>query len=96
MACSLTMSTPTLKQPGRHQRMVAAYREPDRKRGREMMMQLIDSASDPLYARMIEVAKLGGTLKRRADAIRLYEGAGFCLHHRSGTTRYYTLGITEL
>ncbi|WP_186526375.1 GNAT family N-acetyltransferase [Leekyejoonella antrihumi] len=35
------------------------------------------------------------TSDRQCNAIRLYEGAGFRLHHTSGTTRYYTLNITQ-
>ena len=35
------------------------------------------------------------TSDRQTDAIRLYEAAGFRLHHTSGITRYYTLDITE-
>ncbi|RNI25322.1 GNAT family N-acetyltransferase [Flexivirga caeni] len=35
------------------------------------------------------------TSDRQPDAIRLYEAAGFQLHHASGATRYYTLNITE-
>lgn len=36
------------------------------------------------------------TSDHQYDAIRLYEGAGFSLHHKSGTTRYYTLDITDV
>ncbi|WP_460467413.1 GNAT family N-acetyltransferase [Calidifontibacter terrae] len=35
------------------------------------------------------------TSDRQHDAIRLYEGAGFNLHHTSGITRYYTLDLSR-
>ena len=55
-----------------YQSMVAAYREPDRKLGKELMVQLIDSASKPVTAGLVETGKLGRTLKRRADDILAY------------------------
>ena len=55
-----------------YQSMVAAYREPDRKLGKELMVQLIDSASKPVTAGLVEIGKLGRTLKRCADDILAY------------------------
>lgn len=50
----------------------------------------------------IEAARRDGCRQIRLDtsdhqyaAIRLYEGAGFTLHRKSGTTRYYTLDLTN-
>src|SRR4029453_9181726 len=51
---------------GIYQRMIAAYREPDRTRGRELMRQLIDSVSCLVPAALTEVITLGRTLKKRA------------------------------
>src|SRR5258708_31853726 len=52
--------------------MIAAYREPDRKRGRELMQQLIDSISHSVPIALREVITLGRTLKRRAVDVLAY------------------------
>jgi len=52
--------------------MIAAYREPDRERGRELMRQLIDSISRGVPAALTEVITLGRTLKKRAPDILAY------------------------
>ncbi len=57
---------------GVYQRMIAAYREPDRSRGRELMCQLIDSVSSGVPGALTEVRKLGRTLKRRAVDVLAY------------------------
>ena len=57
---------------GVHQRMIAAYSEPDRERGRELMRQLIDSVSRGFPAALTEVITLGRTLKKRAADILAY------------------------
>jgi hypothetical protein len=44
---------------GIYQRMIAAYREPDRARGRELMEQLITSVSQGVPATLTEVITLG-------------------------------------
>ena len=49
---------------GIYQRIVAAYREPDRKRGRELMQQLIGSLSHGVPTALHEVITLGRTLRR--------------------------------
>jgi transposase len=46
---------------GAYQGMVAAYREPDRTRGREMMQALIDSLSSGVPAALTELRTLGRT-----------------------------------
>jgi transposase len=62
---------------GVYQRMIAAYREPDRERGRELMRQLIDSVSRGVPAALTEVITLGRTLtKRAADILAYFERPG--------------------
>jgi transposase len=57
---------------GCYQRVVAAYRHPDKRDGRDLMSRLIDSLADGVPAALDEVRKLGRTLKRRADDILAY------------------------
>lgn len=57
---------------GIYQRMIAAYREPDRARGRELMVKLIDSVSHGVPKVLTEVITLGRTLKKRADDVLAY------------------------
>jgi transposase len=57
---------------GIYQRMIAAYREPDRKNGRELMSKLIDSVSHGVPAALSEVVTLGRTLKKRAVDVLAY------------------------
>lgn len=57
---------------GIYQRMVAAYREPDRRRGRELMANLIDSISTGVPAGLEEIITLGRTLKKRAADVLAY------------------------
>jgi transposase len=47
---------------GIYQHMIAAYREPDRKRGRELMQQLIGSISHSVPTALREVITLGRPL----------------------------------
>ncbi|MCZ2405100.1 ISL3 family transposase [Paenarthrobacter sp. Z7-10] len=62
---------------GAYQRMVAAYREPDRTRGREMMQAVIDSLSSGVPTALTELRTLGRTLKRRAaDVLAYFERPG--------------------
>jgi transposase len=62
---------------GIYQRMVAAYREPDRTRGRELMQKLIDTVSDGVPAALTEVITLGRTLaKRAADVLAYFDRPG--------------------
>jgi transposase len=49
-----------------YQRMIAAYRHPDRAKGRELMIKLIDSISHGVPAALVEIVILGRTLKKRA------------------------------
>ena len=57
---------------GIYQQMIAAYRERDRKRGRELMQQLIGSISHSVPPALREVITLGRTLKRRAVDVLAY------------------------
>jgi transposase len=57
---------------GIYQRMIAAYRHPDRKTGRELMTKLIDSVSHGVPDALGELVTLGRTLKKRADDVLAY------------------------
>src|SRR3546814_7191788 len=56
-----------------YQRVVSAYNEPDRKRGKKLMEEVINiiTASD-LPKALIEVKGLGETLKKYAESILAY------------------------
>ncbi|WP_431860918.1 ISL3 family transposase [Micrococcus terreus] len=55
-----------------YQHMVAAYRQPDRAKGRTMMEQLIAKLGRAVPTKLIELAGLGRTLKKRAADILAY------------------------
>jgi transposase len=57
---------------GIYQRMIAAYREPERARARTSMQQLINSISHGVPAALSEVITLGRTLKKRAADVLAY------------------------
>jgi transposase len=57
---------------GIYQRMIAAYREPDRKNGRALMTSLIESVSHDVPAALTEIITLGRTLKKRATDVLAY------------------------
>ncbi len=57
---------------GIYQRMIEAYREPDRKKGRQMMEKLISSVGHGVPAALTEVIALGRTLTKRADDVLAY------------------------
>ncbi len=57
---------------GIYQRMIAAFREPDRRRARQLMQAVIDSLSTGVPKPLIELARLGRTLKRRATDVLAY------------------------
>ena len=52
--------------------MIAAYRHDDRTRGRELMVKLIDSVNTGVPKTLVEVTKLGRTLKKRAADVLAY------------------------
>ncbi len=59
---------------GIYQRMIAAYREPDRSRGRELMLKLIESISTGVPEALTELDILGRTLvKRSADILAYFD-----------------------
>ncbi len=57
---------------GIYQRMIGAYREPDRKQGRELMTKLIESVSHAVPAALTELRRLGRTLTSRAGDVLAY------------------------
>lgn len=57
---------------GIYQRMIAAYRDPDRARGRQLMTALIDTLSRGVPAALTELITLGRTLKKRAADVLAY------------------------
>ena len=57
---------------GVYQRILAAYRDPDRLRGRTSMKQLIDTISGLVPKGFIEIKRLGRTMKRRSGDILAY------------------------
>jgi transposase len=57
---------------GVYQRMIAAYREPDRTRGRAIMTTLVASLSHGVPTALTELITLGRTLKQRAADILAY------------------------
>jgi transposase len=64
---------------GIYRHVSAAYREPDRKRGRELMQQLIGSIGHSVPPVLREVITLGRTLKRRAvHVLAHFDSPGTC------------------
>jgi transposase len=62
---------------GIYQRMVAAYREPDKAAGKRMMKAVIDALSHGVPAALTELITLGRTLKRRAaDILAFFDHPG--------------------
>jgi transposase len=57
---------------GAYQRMIAAYRDPDRDRGREAMITLIETLGRGVPAALTELRRLGRTLRRRAGDVLAY------------------------
>jgi len=57
--------------------MIAAYRHPDPAAGRELMVKLIESLSAGVPRPLVEIAKLGHTLsKRAADVLAYFDRPG--------------------
>jgi len=73
---------------GIYQRMISAYREPDRAKGRTMMEKLIASVSRGVPAALTEVITLGRTMKNRAADVLAY-------FDRPGTSNGPTEAICE-
>ena len=57
---------------GIYQRMITAYRHEDRRHGRELMVNLIESVSTGVPKALTEVITLGRTLKKRAEDVLAY------------------------
>ncbi len=57
---------------GIYQRMIAAYREPNRARARTQMQSVIDALSEGVPAGLSELRKLGRTLTRRTEDVLAY------------------------
>ena len=57
---------------GIYQRMITAYREPDRAKGSELMTKLIESLTRGVPAALTELITLGRTLKRRSHDVLAY------------------------
>ncbi len=71
---------------GIYQRLIAAYREPDRSKAKELMTKLIESVSRGVPAALTEINTLGRTLNKRAGDILAY-------FDRSGTSNGPTEAI---
>jgi len=62
---------------GIYQRMVTAYREPDRKLGKLAMQSVIDSLTSGVPALLVELRRLGRTLKQcAADVLAFFDRPG--------------------
>jgi transposase len=62
---------------GIYQRMITAYRDPDRARGRELMHAVIDALRVGVPAALTELLTLGRTLtKRAADVLAYFDRPG--------------------
>jgi len=62
---------------GIYQRMIAAYWHPDPAAGRELRVKLIESLSAGVPRPLVEIAKLGRTLsKRAADVLACFDRPG--------------------
>jgi transposase len=57
---------------GVYQRMIAAYRHPDRAAGRAEMSSIITNLSAGVPAALTELRTLGRTLKKRAEDVLAY------------------------
>jgi transposase len=57
---------------GIYQRMINAYRTPDKAHGRELMQAVIDTLRQGVPAALTELRRLGRTLKRRAADVLAY------------------------
>ncbi len=62
---------------GIYQRIVAAYREPSRQKGKQLMQAVIDSVTTSVPAPLTEIRRLGRTLKQRAaDVLAFFDRPG--------------------
>ncbi|MHA7241575.1 ISL3 family transposase, partial [Arthrobacter sp. TMS1-12-1] len=62
---------------GIYQRIVAAYREPSKQKGKEMMKAVINSVTAGVPTALVEIRRLGRTLKQRAvDVLAFFDRPG--------------------
>ena len=62
---------------GIYQRIVAAYREPDKHKAKQLMRDLIDAVATGVPAALVEIRRLGRTLKQRAvDVLAFFDRPG--------------------
>jgi len=57
---------------GIYQRMIAAYRDPDRRTGKQVLTDVVNTLAAAVPAELVELRRLGRTLKRRADDVLAY------------------------
>ena len=57
---------------GIYQRLIAAYRNPDRAAGKAALVKLITAVSSGVPRELSEIVRLGRTLKQRADDVLAY------------------------
>jgi hypothetical protein len=62
---------------GIYQRTVAAYREPDNAKGKQLMQAVIDAVTSGVPTALVEIRRLGRTLKQRAaDVLAFFDRPG--------------------
>ncbi|MBG6190656.1 transposase [Arthrobacter sp. CAN_A212] len=62
---------------GIYQRIVAAYREPNKTKGKELMQAVIGAVTNGVPAALVEIRRLGRTLKQRAvDVLAFFDRPG--------------------
>lgn len=62
---------------GIYQRIVAAYREPDKQKGKTAMRAVIDAVTSGVPTALVEIRRLGRTLKQRAtDVLAFFDRPG--------------------
>ena len=62
---------------GIYQRMITAYREPDRQLGKKAMQAVIDTVSEGIPTALVEIRRLGRTLNKRAtDILAFFDRPG--------------------
>ncbi len=88
---------------GIYQRMIAAYRHPDRASAREQMSSVIDALSTGVPGPLVELRKLGATMTRRAEDVLAYfdrprtsNGPTEAINGRLEHLRGSALGFTNL
>jgi transposase len=63
--------------PSINQRTVAAYREPDKAKGMQLMQAVIDAVTSGVPTALVEIRRLGLTLKQRAaDVLAFFDRPG--------------------